>query len=435
MKKISFLKIIFTLLSVFSLSSCEQEYLNPSTVSETQAIEEVNAIIALCNGLQFRYTNGGASPTYTIITASAITTRELDVLVQTQAPEQALKDGANNVMSNNAITTRLWEELNLVKANAQLILNNTFKIGDPSVRAAVSAHASIYKALALANLVTFFERAPIVVGEQAVFNSRTEVLNEAINLCRSAADGLAGVTIPASFTSKTTGNINYINTANALAARYYNMLGDNANAIVFANKVPTTFRSQLIFDAVTRNPLFDASYSNRNRCEPYNTALGLTGALAPTAGDGRIAFHLKVPQPTGTNLGKGFFETALSAIPFYVPGEMQLIKAEAYARLNDFPNATTALNAVLTKTAASDVYGLGANLPAYSGAATQPALLLEIYKNRRIELFMSGLTLEDSRRFGRPGPGMMGAERTRNFFPYPLSEITNNPNTPPNPAN
>ena len=435
MKKISFLKIIFTLISLCSLSSCEQEYLNPSTASETQAVEEVNAIIALCNGLQFRYTAGTASPIYTTITASAITTRELNVLVQTQAPEQALKDGGNNVMSNNAITTRMWEELHLVKANAQLILNNTFKIDNPNVRAAVTAHASIYKALALGNLVTFFEKAPLVVGEQAIFNSRTEVLNEAINLCRSAADGLAGVTIPASFTSRTTGNINYINTANALAARYYNMLGDNANAIVFANKVPNTFRSQLAFDAVTRNPIFDGSYSNRNRCEPFNTALGLTGALAPTAGDGRIAFHLKVPQPVGANLGKGFFETALSAIPFYVPGEMQLIKAEAYARLNDFPNATTALNDVLTKTAATDVYGLGANLPAYSGAATQAALLLEIYKNRRIELFMSGLTLEDSRRFGRPGPGMTGAERTRNFFPYPLSEITNNPNTPPNPAN
>jgi len=29
-------------------------------------------------------------------------------------------------------------------------------------------------------------------------------------------------------------------------------------------------------------------------------------------------------------------------------------------------------------------------------------VLTEIYRNRRIELFMSGLALEDSRRFGRP---------------------------------
>jgi hypothetical protein len=42
---------------------------------------------------------------------------------------------------------------------------------------------------------------------------------------------------------------------------------------------------------------------------------------------------------------------------------------------------------------------------------------------------MSGLKLEDMRRFGRPE-----AERKRNFFPYPFSERDNNPNTPDDPA-
>jgi len=48
---------------------------------------------------------------------------------------------------------------------------------------------------------------------------------------------------------------------------------------------------------------------------------------------------------------------------------------------------------------------------------------------------MSGLKLEDSRRFGRPGPGQAGAERTRNFYPYPQQERDGNPNTPNDPAN
>ncbi|MFT4022700.1 MAG: hypothetical protein QM664_02815, partial [Flavihumibacter sp.] len=57
-------------------------------------------------------------------------------------------------------------------------------------------------------------------------------------------------------------------------------------------------------------------------------------------------------------------------------------------------------------------------------------ILTEIYRQRCIELFMSGLKLEDMRRFGRPV-----TERKRNFFPYPFSERDNNPNTPSDPAN
>jgi hypothetical protein len=77
---------------------------------------------------------------------------------------------------------------------------------------------------------------------------------------------------------------------------------------------------------------------------------------------------------------------------------------------------------------------VGAGLPAYSGPVTRDAILFEIYRNRCIELYMSGLKLEDSRRFNRPGPGAPGAERSRNFYPYPQQERDGNPNTPPDPA-
>ena len=63
---------------------------------------------------------------------------------------------------------------------------------------------------------------------------------------------------------------------------------------------------------------------------------------------------------------------------------MLLIRAEAYARKNDLTNAVTELNKVLTKT--TDVFGLGAGLPAYAGAQTAAAILTEIYRNRQIEL-------------------------------------------------
>jgi hypothetical protein len=56
-------------------------------------------------------------------------------------------------------------------------------------------------------------------------------------------------------------------------------------------------------------------------------------------------------------------------------------------------------------------------------------LLTQIYRNRCIELYLSGLKLEDMRRFARPL-----TERKRNFFPYPFRERDGNTNTPPDPS-
>jgi hypothetical protein len=114
----------------------------------------------------------------------------------------------------------------------------------------------------------------------------------------------------------------------------------------------------------------------------------------------------------------------------YLPGEMMLIKAEAYARQTppDLVNALIELNRVITKKPAEDVWGVGADLPPVA-LTTQAEILTEIYRQRSIGLFMSGLKLEDMRRFNRPT-----AERKRNFFPYPFQERDNNPNTPPDPA-
>jgi hypothetical protein len=126
----------------------------------------------------------------------------------------------------------------------------------------------------------------------------------------------------------------------------------------------------------------------------------------------------------------GFWIAATTPIPIYFPGEMTLIKAECYARqaTPDLVNGSIELNKVVTKKAAADPLGIGADLPPVV-VVTQAALLNEIYRNRCIELFLSGLKLEDMRRFGRAN-----TERKRNLFPYPFRERDSNTNTPPDPA-
>jgi len=134
----------------------------------------------------------------------------------------------------------------------------------------------------------------------------------------------------------------------------------------------------------------------------------------------------------------GFFNVNTGSIPLYVPDEINLILAEANLRKSS-PNiaaATAALNEVLTDT--DDPFGINADIAPYSGVASTDALLTEIYKNRRAELFLSGLSLEDSRRFGRPEPSgqsmIYTEERNRNFYPYPDTERNSNPNTPADPS-
>ena len=113
---------------------------------------------------------------------------------------------------------------------------------------------------------------------------------------------------------------------------------------------------------------------------------------------------------------------------------MGLIKAEAILRTGGTASeAITQINAVRTQTT-GDIYGVNASLPAYSGATTPDALLLEVYKQRCMELYLSGLRLEDSRRFARPAPPANMMERNRNFYPYPDQERLNNPNIPEDPA-
>lgn len=129
---------------------------------------------------------------------------------------------------------------------------------------------------------------------------------------------------------------------------------------------------------------------------------------------------------------QGFFKSDADQIPIYLPGEITLIKAECLARQNQLTDAVAELDKILTKT--TDIFGVTAKLTEYAGPLTLEAVLFEIYRQRCIELYMSGMKLEDSRRFNRPGPNDARSERSRNFYPYPTVERVNNTNTPADPA-
>ncbi|MBJ6144367.1 RagB/SusD family nutrient uptake outer membrane protein [Hymenobacter sp. BT559] len=429
------MKKLFFLAALLSLGACNKEYTNPSSANQTQVVTSSDGLITLCNGLQYRYSTGGLlSVLYNAAALGGLSTRELNVLNVGNIEEYNVSLGAGNVNNSNGVVRNVWTQCQLVRSNADLVLANAGNAPDAGTRSGIVAYASIFRALALGTLAEFFEQAPLMTGDNAPFVPRAQLLTSAVTQLEAAAAQLTTTPVSADFTSKIVPGLDLANTLQALIARYSLEAGNYDKALTAAAKVDLTKKSVFNFDDNTRNPIFEVAFGNRNVFEPTDANLGLTGALAPTAGDQRLAFLVRAnPAPT-QNRGLAFYTANNAPIPVYLPGEMLLIQAEAYARKNDLTNAVSFLNRVLTKTPAQDIYGLGAALPAYSGALTQDAVLLEILRNRNIELAFQGFRLANSRRFSRPGPGTTGAERNRTFYPYPRTERENNSSTPADPA-
>jgi starch-binding outer membrane protein, SusD/RagB family len=427
-------KILIAFLCIGSLVACKKDYFNPNQPTDAEVFSQPEALTRVIVGIKNRFAVSALSPVYQSIAAASLSTKEAVVQNAGNADLATLESGGNNLAPNNGVITNLWAGCNLVGSESQKVINGAAAVGDPNLRNSILAYGHLYKALALGTLATFWERVPIENGQNAVFSSRTDALLRAVKLLDDASSLLSSTTITPAFTASVGSDIDLPNALPAIAARYYLMLGDYDKAIARAAAVNLTKKSAFFYNTTNVNPIFRSALT-QNNVFGIKPNFGLTGSLLPNPADKRIAFHL---TKNGAN-GSGFFLGDLTQIPLYLPGEMILIQAEANARKTLLPAAKTFLDQVLTKLPSADAFGVGADLPAYSGALTQGALLDEIYRNRCIELYFSGLKLEDSRRFGRPNPTLpvpaATAERTRNFYPYPQQERDGNPvNTPADPA-
>ncbi len=432
MNRITFFLAFAMLLS----TGCYKEYTNPSSASDADLLNNANGLITIAVGSQNTYSGVAL---YSQITIAGFATRELKLLNPGNTAENDLLAGGGAVTNTNTRLTGLWTAMNRVNYNGDNIIAHS-AVASTGVAAGLNAYAYLFKAMAAGSMATFWTNVPLVNGLNAGFSTREDGLKKAIEWLKAGEALVPSVT--ADFYAKVPAGIDLKNTFPALEARYYNMLKDNDNAITAAGRVDLSAKSAFNFDNTNSNQVYYISLSGINVYQMADdTTFGLPPGLRPDPNDKRISFYTYRNAGAAADVrGKGFFTSNSAPVPVYLPGEMTLIKAEAYARkgatdATQLASAVTELNKVLTKTAATDVWGVGASLPPYAGAITSTALLNEIYKNRRMELFMSGLELEDSRRFGRPGPETNNTtERNKTYYPFPLSERGNNTNTPPDPA-
>ena len=429
------------------ITACETDFLNPNNPTEDVILESKEGLYALSIGLNQYFTT---TVLRQVIEAPGITTRELGV-TNTFLNINELARGSTELPPESGGITNPWVALLRAKGMAETLIGGVQNVDlSPGTRSGLLAYGNFYKAMCLGYLSGMWEQAVInnsPTGD-AAFSDRAAVLAEAIALLTEARDAINANAISADFTSNVLGSdINLLKSINAFLSRYSLMAGNYSDAIAHANAAlndaSAPASSMFNFDANNVNPIWSRINPSASDLKPQSN-FGLLGAYVPESGDGRIAFYLGADagnanldaggQPLSQALG--FWSTSTSPIPVYLQGELLLNKAEAHARLNQLSDAVTNLNLVRQKT--SDPLGVNAALAAWTGDANnQTAVLEEIYKNRAIELFLTGMRFEDSRRFHpnlNPAVDNLTNERNRNFYPYPSIERDNNPNTPTDPA-
>lgn len=443
MKKSNIKKIILAIVLVFGLNGCQTDSENINAANENTVFTTKQGIIEATTGLKQLFSTSGIR---FLVETPAITTREAGSST-TFLNMLELEQGGSSLPDNSANPAGLWGTMLRVIKNSNEVISACNNIPlTAGTKSGIVAYAKIYKALSIGALCQNFEKVIIEPSgnNDAQFVSRQQGYLYSIQILNEAKADLSVNPVSAEINTLYNGEVNLSNTLNALIARYSLFAGNYSDAINAANLVSLSTKSVFKYDGgLNPNPIF-ARVVLTNNLKPISNFGLPTAIFTVAATDGRRAFYLGAVSTTSLGGGSfplrilsGFFTTATAEIPVYLVDEMKLIKAEAHIRKTspDLVAATSELNSVLT---ATDIFGVNANLPIYSGPNTSTDLLLEIYKNRRIELFFTGMSLEDSRRFGRPNPTINSTnnfsdERNRNFYPYPVTERNNNPNTPANP--
>ncbi len=428
---IKYSAITLGLAAVMLTSGCKKDYNNPNAATDVQVFSSTRGLTGVAIGLQRQYALGRAGSLYNIVTANGFVTNELFLVNPGNLPEAQLSAGGGSVDATNTVLANIWANASKILYDAENVITAAQGLGDKGYASGLIGYTTVFKALALGSISMYWEQVPSKVGANVTFTTRQDGFLRAIAAIDAALANINSNPISAAFTASVPAGIDIVNTLQALKARYSLFTANYSAALTAANTVDLTKKSFFNYDALSLNPVFETSTATNNVFQPIDSTMGLPIGLRPAASDQRISFYMTINPTVAPRFRlAGFFAAANTQIPVYLPDEMRLIKAEALIR-QSAPNLIAAkeeLDAVLTQMPSADPFGVGANQPAYSGPMTADGLLTEIYRNRSIELFLSGLKLEDMRRFNRPL-----TERKRNFFPYSFRERDNNPNTPPDP--
>ena len=440
------IKFLFLLGIVALAGACKTEFENHNAASEAAVLQTPEAYPGMVLGLT-KHFSLNALPE--IARGPGVVSREIGA-TNTYTTENELESGS--IPNDNSSIARLWRYLHYERGVAEKITDNIDDVVFPNdaEKAGIKAYAYFFRGMTTGYLGMYWEKAPIVnnPNNEAEFKSRSEVLNAAIDYLNQAQNILASQAGSADYINGlVSAQFSIEDIIHALKARYYLELGDYGNVITEADAVDLTKPSVWTYDGTTsdQNPIWKLQY-DAGASERYKALDGM--GVTPEAGDARVDFYTNgstgiTTETCGFNtlFLKGFWFTSVDPIPVYLPDEVKLMKAEAYAQQGgaNLANAVTLIDEVRTDN--SDIFGVNANLGVWTGnTSSQQDVLDQIYYNYAMECFFQGVRWNAHKRIypdylnGVTPPVDCAKMRTRNYFPYPENEKANNTNTPADPA-
>lgn len=411
------------------LAACDLDTTNPNAPTQETVVADVEGLMALGVGLQARF----GTSTGNFIYSAGLLTQELGAIGTAFSTISDAEGGT--VPPGAGITGDVWASSYRTIKTANDIIFNADNVEMPrGTRSGLLGLAYLFKAGALGELLQAFEELPLDTynNPTPTFVDRNTALTYVIALLDSAQLAYADTAPSAQFTTNVLATgLNIPNTILAYKARYRRLAGNWAGTIAAADSVSRTVFSVLPFSAQAANPLFTLS-SGSSGALPRDTIRTSDPAEAQ-----RAAYFVTAANITGrigTPLDAwAVFSANTSPIPTYYPDEVLLLKAEALVNLSRLAEAQAVIDSVRTDCpgAGRVTSDPGPCLTPLVGVLTADQLLTEIYRNRRYELFATGLRWEDLRRLGLVGATSVAK---RCWLPYPVGERNANPgNTPPDP--
>jgi hypothetical protein len=417
------------LASSLGLAACDLDTTNPNSPTQETVVTDVEGLMALGVGLQSRF----GTSTGNFIYSAGLLTMELGAI---STAFSTISDAEGGTVPPGAgITGDFWSSSYRTVKTANDIISTTDDVVMPrGTRSGLLGMAYLFKAGALGELLQGFEEIAIDTYDDPTPDlvDRGTALPYVLALLDSAQRAYADTAPSAQFTTNVLATgLSIPNTISAYKARYRRLAGDWAGALAAADSVSRTVFSMLPFSAQGANPLFTLSTGSsgalpRDTLRTSDPAEAQRTAYFVTAAN--ILGRINTPLDNWAT-----FATNTSPIPTYYPDEVLLIKAEALVRLSRLPEAQAVLDSVRTDCpgAGRVTTDPGPCLAPLGGTLTAPQLIAEIYRNRRYELFATGLRWEDLRRLGQVGATSIAK---RCWLPYPVSERNGNPeNVPPDP--
>lgn len=411
-------------LCALSAGACSLELTNPNSPTEEAVISDLNGVLAVAVAMQGQYAQ--AIDDYMV--TNSLVTDEWGTQTRSLIAYQSLLTGQNFDASYGVVQAPWAASYSVIKS-ANTVLTGADQVGlGAGLRAGTVSTAKLFKAMAFGMLIQQYEKVPVVVSTTgSVPQPRAVVMDTILTLLESARSDIASVSDAdlAGYRTRVAGTgFDLRNSIDAMLARYYLIAGRYNDAIAAADRVNLNLLSVLSYPSPTRNPIENLSFQ-------LLYVAGLQSfATQAEAGDRRPAYWLNTSAtafkgvPDSLLLPLRKYSTPNESFPLYLPDEMRLIKAEAYARTNRLTEALAMVNAVRTQTS-SPVDEPVAGLPPVV-LATQAQILAEIARQRKYELYEQGLRWEDTRRFGTA----ITTSPTLPFLPIPQQECDVNPANP-----